>query len=158
MKGSINLKRFLPIVLSILWLVLAVFLSLQNGSGTGALSRGSTKWLVDRLSRIGLNLNFTTLHAFLRVAAHFIVFFVLGMLFAWSLNAWGAIRIWHVLATLTAVTAIAVLVEVGKLRIPGRHLQWNEALLNVSGVWCGIGIWQIGSAIVRAIGGRRNGT
>lgn len=144
MKGSINLKRFLSIILSALWLALAVFLSLQNGSGTGALSEGLTKWLVDGLNRIGLNLNFTTFHAFLRIAAHFIVFFVLGVLFAWSLNVWGAIRIWHVLATLVVVTAIAVLVEVGKLWIPGRHLQWNEALLNVIGAWCGIVIWQIG--------------
>lgn len=149
MKGSINLKRFLPIVLSILWLVLAVFLSLQNGSGTGELSRSLTRWLVDLLSCFGLNLDFTTFHVFLRIAAHFIVFFVLGMLFAWSLNAWGATRIWHVLLTLAVVTAIAVLVEVGKLWIPGRHLQWNEALLNVIGAWCGSGIWQIGKAIVR---------
>lgn len=146
-----NLKRFLAITLSVLWLVLAVFLSLQNGSGTGELSRGLTEWLVELLGRLGLKLNFETFHAFLRTAAHFIVFFVMAVLFAWALNAWGATRIRHVLVALAAVTAIAVLVEVGKLWIPGRHLQWDEVLINVVGAWCGIGIWQIGSAIVRIL-------
>jgi len=154
MKGSVTLKRYLPIILSVFWSILAVFLSLQNGSDTGALSRGLTKWLVDQLSNFGLSLNYTTVHVLLRVAAHFIVFFVLGMLFAWSLNAWRKTRVWHVFATLAVLTAIAILVEVGKLWIPGRHLQWNEALLNVVGAWCGIGIWQIGLTIVRAVGRR----
>lgn len=145
------MERVLSISLSIVWFVLSVFLSLQNGRGTGELSRTLSRWTTKQLKRIGIQLDFEAFHSFLRVSAHFIVFFVLGILFAWSLNAMGATLIRHTLAALAVVTIISVSVEVGKIWIPGRHLQWDEAILNVVGAWCGIGIWQIVLVVVRAI-------
>lgn len=146
-----NLKRVLPRVLSVLWMIFAFFLSLQNGDGTDELSGGLTRWLIDLLGAVDIHLDYAGFHMFLRTAAHFVVFFVLEILFCWSaVSGRDPVRRWHLQAALGAGIMIAVLAEVGKQWIPGRHLQWDEVLLNVSGVGCGYGVWKSGTVLANA--------
>lgn len=145
------MKKYISVALSIGWVILSVFLSLQGGEETGQMSMSMTEWLVNLLARLGISVREEPFHAFLRISAHFSVFFVMGLLFAWSLSVRGMTDARSIRITAGIAAGIATMVELGKIWVPGRHLQWYETLLNVLGVWCGIGICRVLSALAVAV-------
>lgn len=134
---------------TIAWMGLVLFFTLQSGTGTTATSNKIAGLLYRILIRCGMAVSYLKFHQTLRSVAHFIVFFVFGLLYA------AAILIGKEetsvsktpFMVIVACTAISVVPEVMKLWIPGRHLQWDEVLLNLFDVYAGIfviyGIWYV---------------
>lgn len=124
------------------WIAVSFALSWQSGSGTVGLSRQIAQFLLELLGNVGLRPNPERFHAGLRLAAHFVVFFFNGLLFALALcGSLGPCREKHAcLWGAVAGAAVAVAAEVGKIAVPGRHLTWSETWLNVVGALCGAGI------------------
>ena len=124
-----------------LWMGLCLFLSWQPGEETTTLS-GEIAQAVHRVIRLfGFEVDITIIHSLLRKLAHPAVFFVAGVLLCWATTR-SLPRGLHrtalaCLIAALAVSALAVLAEAGKLWIPGRHLQWDETLLDVAGAVCG---------------------
>ena len=135
--------RLLCIILwtaAIFWLILCFYLSWQTGEATGKLSQKLAQFLIECLNRVGITPDPQQFHASLRLFAHFGVFFVTGILLACAIAATfpqsNRIVLFSVSAVLCSI--IAVLSEVGKLNVPGRHLTWSEVGLNILGAVCGI--------------------
>ena len=122
------------------WTMLALFLTLQNGTGTAAASNRIAREVHRMLTGCGIIVQYSKLHQALRTAAHIIVFGVFGMLLEAailsSLQHPGVLK--ACIPTLLACTAISIVPEVLKLWVPGRHLQWDEVLLNVIGAYIGV--------------------
>ena len=126
---------------TVLWMCLCLFLSWQQGEDTSQLS-GRIAYAAKRVIYLfGIEIDLNTLHMWLRKYAHVAVFFVLAILFFCSvrrsLPRTAYLSFWSYAVTVAACSACAVIAEVGKIWIPGRHLQWDETMLDVFGVICG---------------------
>ena len=123
-----------------LWLTFCFYLSWQPSDSTTQLSQTIAHFLLELLGHLGLSPAPQKFHESLRLFAHFGVFFVTGFLLACAIAATFPQSNKIVLFSVSAVlcTIIAVLSEVGKLNVPGRHLTWSEVGLNVLGAVCGI--------------------
>lgn len=139
---------------SILWMCFCLFLSWQPGEDTVKLSGAVAKTVRRIIYLFGVEIDLNILHTWLRKAAHAVMFFVSGVLFFCSfVRSLKHRRRASLLASLFAAalcSICAVIAEVGKVWIPGRHLQWDEVLLNVAGVIFGAGV----SGLIRTLLGR----
>jgi VanZ family protein len=120
--------------LTIGWLCLAWFLSSQTGEASGRLS-GQLAAAISRFFGLALE-NVQKIDSVLRTAAHFVVFGILSVLATISAiktfrkhnHAW----LWP----LPVNISIAVIDEIRKSAIPGRHTSYSEAMINVLGCVC----------------------
>lgn len=133
------------------WLVVCLFLSWQTGEETVGLSLKIAQWVCSFLSGMGFMVELESLHMHLRLFAHFGIFFAEGIL------AGGAAAVSFpkrkklaLPLTSLAISCLAVLAEVGKLPVPGRHLTWSEAALNVLGAVLGVLLIAVVSVCVKA--------
>ncbi len=122
-------------VLSLAWLLFLVWLSSQNGTATAHTSMRLTKFIV-RLFGLPAGRLYRVDHL-LRTLAHYVGFFLLGGLFAFTARATWPTRKHRVAFTAAGCCLVAVLDEMKKGFIAGRHPSWPEAGLNVAGVLCG---------------------
>lgn len=135
-----NVRRWIP---AILWMGLMVFLSRQEGLDTLQTSKRIAAIIAGILTRLGINVDLVKLNISLRKAAHVVVYFILSILVyrAFCVNRYGGDRLFRHLrsATLTIALCIvvAVLDEVQKKWIPGRHCDWYEVALNCMAVLVG---------------------
>ena len=129
-------------IVAVFWLTFCFYLSWQTGEETVGLSLRITQCIYNFLSGWGFTAELKSLHMQLRLFAHFGVFFVTGVLLACAITATFQRSNRIVLFSVSSVlcTIIAVLSEVGKLNVPGRHLTWSEAGINVLGALCGVGL------------------
>lgn len=141
-----NIKSLALLFISASWIAVCLFLSWQTGEDTEALSSGLTEKIIKLLSAIGIYYtgNFNSIHSLIRRVAHFAVFFFAGLTAEIATNSLQHSS-QHIISPASVVTAIlcsvvAIMSEVGKVYIPGRHLQWGDAMLNVFGVLVGAGI------------------
>ena len=136
--------------LTLAWLALSLFLSLQDGPDTVGLSMRIAAFLVRWLNRFGVSVSLNAFHLALRSFAHFGVFFVQGFLFAATALLTFPRRL-PLLLSVLACTVLAVMAEVIKRNIPGRHLSWPEAGLNVLGAAAGAAL----ALLIGFLAGRR---
>lgn len=128
---------------SVMWLSFCLFLSWQTGEDTARLSENMAQTVKRLIHIFGMEIELNILHAWLRKAAHIATFFVSGLLFCCSFqqslkrSSYTCLHSFVLSAALCSLCAIAA--EVCKVWIPGRHFQWDEALLNVIGVMGGAG-------------------
>lgn len=156
------MRKFFSVLLwltALGWAAFCLFLTWQTGEGTGALSMSIAQFLLRLLARAGVTPDPALFHTKLRLLAHFGVFCVSGLLFAGALAASMSLgrrsRDWVFFIPAAGCSAGAVLAEVVKLQIPGRHLQWDEAMLNVAGVVLGVfAVWLL-CLLSRGIHARR---
>ncbi len=130
------------------WLVCAAFLSRQTGEETATLSRRIAEALRPLVRWLtGAEADFESMHLFLRKMAHVALYLGMGTFLLAALNATFEARGWPhtkmVLVAALACPALAVLDEFQKQFIPGRHLQWDEVLLNFASAMLGIGLTYI---------------
>lgn len=131
-------------IITLLWLGFCLYLSWQTGAETAGFSWRIVQFLLPILNKFGLSPDPQRFHMGLRLFAHFGVFFVTGVLFAGSLEVMFSGRAHRDVIVFLLAAAIgafiAVAAEVGKLAVPGRHLTWSEAGLNVLGAACGAAV------------------
>lgn len=141
---NIVMKKFVLIVLFLIYSALILFLSFQPGGDTAETSMRFTKFI------LGLwmegDIPYETLmqwHMTFRLWAHPVIFC------CYSILAMGVttefLRRPRVCMLLTTISGIffAVLTEVGKWNIPGRHFDQAEMWLNVAGVIGGLLIYVV---------------
>lgn len=133
---------------AVAWLILCLYLSWQTGEETSVgLSWKITQLCLMLLKLLGVQIEAQTLHMQIRLAAHFGVFFIAGVLFAGAFAATFDQTMHRYrnsfLAALAVSAAASILAEIYKLNIPGRHLQWNETGLNVIGGIAGVILVQL---------------
>ena len=133
------MNRWLKVILWVVfcaWLILLTILSSEDGSATAQTSGKITAFVME-LFRIP-TAHQAKVETILRIAAHFILFFLLGgLLYAAMRVTWVNARFVHIWA-LGICGVLGIMDEVKKIFITGRHLSWEEAGLNVIGAWCGI--------------------
>lgn len=135
MHGLSKHVRTLLWIVFALWLLLMVWLSSEDGQATARTSR----WLAATVLRVfGLpQSQLNPVDRTLRMLFHFAGFFVLsGLLYTASRPTLSSGRLLLALVV-GSCSIVAVLDEVKKVFISGRHLSWPEAGLNILGVCCG---------------------
>lgn len=147
MEGSRRKLTCILWIATALWMCLCLFLSWQQGDDTAQLS-GRIAYATKRVIYLfGIEIDLNTLHMWLRKYAHVAMFFVLAILFFCavrrSLPRSPSLSFCACAVTVAACSACAVIAEVGKIWIPGRHLQWDETMLDAAGVICGAAIAEL---------------
>lgn len=131
----LGFKKQVYYLLVVLWLVLMLYLSHQNGSDTWNTSHGLTVYLSNLL---GLDAQW--LHGVIRKLAHVGLYLILELLIVLAAVKSGAKKPW--LWALLPL-AVSLLDEGTKPLIPGRHCDLEDILLNDVGaaigwifLWC----------------------
>ena len=118
------------------WLVFLLWLSSEDGVSTAYTSRQLSQLILQLLHLPKKQLS--QVNQVIRTLAHFVGFFVMGGLSYTASKATWAESKCLVFKVITAGVVLAVLDEVKKLFITGRHLSWPEAGLNAVGIVCGV--------------------
>lgn len=138
--SSKKLKLYFSILLVLGWMVLIFHLSSQPATESNELSKGVTEVIVETVERVApekaANLDLQAFNRFLRKKAHFLLYFVLGMLVMNALIQAGYNSIW--LAILICVL-YAISDEVHQTFVPGRGGMISDVILDSLGA--AIGIW-----------------
>ena len=127
---------FIMWAVTLLWIALVYFLSSQTGARTTALSLRLATFL-GRIFQISPG-ELPAFHASLRSAAHVAVYFVLGLCACASVRLSFPQKRFVWLYIIVICSLFAVLDEVRKAYIPGRHCSYFEAGLNIAGVVAGV--------------------
>jgi VanZ family protein len=135
------MKKLISIIILAGWVGLVLFLSFQNGQDTANTSLTFTQNLLHLFMKN--EPDFTTLMLWdgrFRLAAHFFLLFLYGILSVLVLTEWTN-RL-SIVLTISCVTGLllAVVTEVGKIAIAGRHYSFSEMCLNAAGALAGIAI------------------
>lgn len=132
------MKKIFSVILLAGWIGLVLFLSFQNGEDTSNTSLTFTQKILHIF--IGSNPDWEILMLWdkrFRLAAHFVLFFLYGIISMQVLKQWKK----QLLAAggISAASGIflAVISEVGKLPVQGRHCDFSEMGLNVAGAAAG---------------------
>lgn len=132
------MKRYIAIILLAVWIVLILFLSFQNGTSTANTSFKFTKTVLNIF--MAREPDYETIMLWdsrFRLSAHFVIFFLYGMISAAVAKEYGKKLLTAFIIGTETGMLLAVLSEVGKLLISGRHCDLSEMGLNVVGVWTG---------------------
>lgn len=122
---------------------LIFWMSAQTGQASGALSTGLLKSLFSQVSHLlGLDLGIAMTteqidlwHHLLRKAAHFIAYWVLGMLVYWDVRsrAFGNHFGWAGLYTIAVCASYAITDEVHQAFVPGRGPSAFDVVIDTGG-------------------------
>lgn len=150
LKSSSNKPLLILLwVLSLGWLAFLVWMSSQDGAETFSTSMRLARFVI-RLFGVP-TARLSQVNQFLRTLAHFVGFFILGGVVHISTRVTWPNRRHRAVMVVVLCSVIAVLDEVKKVFITGRHLSWPEAGLNVLGIICGvvISLWILWFAAYR---------
>lgn len=146
------MKKIFSVAMLIGWIGLVLFLSFQNGEDTSNTSLNFTQKVL--FIFIGSDPDWQTLMLWdrrFRLAAHFILFFLYGIISMLVLVQWRK----HLLTAggISAASGIflAVVSEAGKLPISGRHCDFSEMGLNVAGTAAGTAAVMVSAWIINRI-------
>ncbi|MBE6602925.1 MAG: VanZ family protein [Ruminococcaceae bacterium] len=130
------MQKYLKCILTVLVLVWCVVIwqfSFDPASTSSNTSSQVQDFCNEVLDRVGVDFDVTS--KMIRKTAHFLEFFVLGVLAAGCLLAHG-FRHWHLLAPLVFVP-VAVIDECIQIFVPGRGPHILDVLLDCTGGVCG---------------------
>ncbi len=133
-------RRIVSFIAVIVWMSLLFFLSHQPATESGALSKGITQMVVSFLEWIfpSLEVNIEFFHSFVRKAAHFMGYFVLGLLVIHAVNRTGVRKDRRMLIALLICVAYAIFDEIHQLFVPGRAGQVADVIIDSTGALAGI--------------------
>lgn len=128
---KLTMISFLP---AIIWLILLLVLSSQNGPQTAATSLPMAEWIQQHFFPQD---SVDYVHMYLRKWAHFIVYFIESGLLVLAMK--NVMKAWKAACAVFGLcTILAIADEAHKVLIVGRHCQWDEAGINIVGVIMGV--------------------
>ncbi len=131
-----ELYRWVVWSVPFIWLALLMWLSAENGTATNRTSSRLTAAIVGLL---GISEKHAAgLNHLLRTFAHVFVFFVFSSAVYYTAWVSQPYQSGTALRSFIACIILAVIDEVKKLWIPGRHLDWGEMGLNCIGAAVGV--------------------
>lgn len=137
--SNLALKKFIPWIPVIIWMGVIFYLSHQPASESSELSAGLAAKII-YLIEVIIPVDPDTFHHFIRKSAHFLAYFILGVLVT------NALRIQNVkftgLAFLICVL-YAISDEVHQLFIPGRIGEVRDVLIYGTGALIGISVYML---------------
>lgn len=132
------MKRVVFIVITIFWAGLILYLSFEKGAETADTSMRLTHFLMGLFYHGEPPYEVLMLwDGHFRLAAHFVLFFLYGIWAVIGLEEWSHKLGLSFVTALISGIGLAVLSEVGKLWIEGRHCDFGEMRLNIAGVAAG---------------------
>lgn len=137
-KRPIRLRYWL---LVIVWILLIFILSHQRAAVSDALSGGVLNWLLPYLP-IGAE-NIPVMHVQLRKSAHFIAYFILGVLVVMAVSRANAWSIQTCIYALLISAVFAMTDEVHQLFVPGRSGEIRDVMIDSIGASIGISCWSL---------------
>jgi len=138
-------KRKTPWLLVLVWMGLIFFLSSQQAADSNQLSAGITKFIMDLISGIfpGLSPQVQWLNHIVRKNAHFIAYFVLGLLHINALVLNGKKSRKAFLMALAISFLYAVSDEFHQTFVPGRSGELRDVMIDTAGALTGIGVYML---------------
>lgn len=137
---------------TVCWMALIFILSHQPASASSGLSSGITAIIFNIITTIIPNVEFPveSFHFLLRKSAHFIAYFVLGILLLNALNKKLYITLKAAVSSLVIAALYAVSDEIHQLFIEGRSGEFRDVLIDSAGAATGIVIyWTLHSLITK---------
>ncbi len=139
-------KKTIRWTIVVLWLGLIYYLSSQPAVDSKELSSNTALWLMQWMELMfpQWNIQSSDIHGPLRKMAHFILYFVLGLLFAWSMHMEKGNRNKKTLIAFAFCFFYALTDEFHQAFIPGRGAQWTDVMIDTIGSMLGVGLqWMI---------------
>jgi len=129
----------------IVWMAVIFYLSHQPGAISNKLSGGIAEFIISTAGVVFPDLVLFAGNAndILRETAHFIVYFILGVLVINILRKNGMSWHWSIILTLGVCVFYAVFDEVHQLFIPGRNSELRDLLVNSVGASMGVGAYLV---------------
>ncbi|SFN26834.1 VanZ family protein [Proteiniclasticum ruminis] len=132
MKQKLHPYRSVP---ALLWMGFIFYLSSQDGNASGHLSGGLSDVLYSILQWLRIPLSEETFHFILRKGAHFTAYLLLGLLFAFWLEAKNFKD--YVLCLFYSFL-YALSDELHQRFVPGRSRELRDVLIDSSGAFTGL--------------------
>jgi len=136
-------KKILPVVLVLSWVALIFSFSAQDATTSSDLSGGLVNGLIGFIEvfepDFSQRFDVSRLHGFIRSAAHFSLYFVLGFYAANAVRTYFTdwFRVWVDAALFGLV--IGVFDEMYQYTVPGRAMSMGDILIDFAGAICGAG-------------------
>lgn len=133
------MKKYILTFILLTWIALLLHLSFENGTATAKTSYDFTKAVLHFFFGDDVSWQMIVLwDGRFRLAAHFVIFFLYEILGIAVLKTYDLpYSLAWVLGGLSGIF-FAVITEVGKLQIAGRHCDLQEMGLNIAGVFLGM--------------------
>ncbi len=149
-----QLKKIFSWAAVFLWMGLIFFLSHQPATASAELSGEITGFVVDIIRTLapGINIDMGFLEYGIRKSAHFLAFFVLGILTIHALGRSGVQGGKAVFTALAICGLYAVTDEIHQLFIPGRSGEVTDVLLDTTGAGMGIAMFLLIRRFLRVKG------
>lgn len=140
-----TLNKMLSWAAVILWMALIFYLSHQPATESNELSTGIVEIIVKTVDKFAPNVNFdiSIFHHLVRKNAHFIAYFILGVVTFNALRRSGVRGYPSVVIALGICVLYAISDEVHQLFIPGRSGEVRDVLIDSAGASVGIGVYMV---------------
>ncbi|WP_099354839.1 VanZ family protein [Fredinandcohnia onubensis] len=138
----------------VLWMGLIFILSHQPAVESNQLSTKVTEVIALNIEGTiqTKDIDITYLNIFVRNNAHFFVYFVLGILIVHAIRRHSLKEIKAVLYAFLLCVLYAISDEFHQIFIEGRGAELTDVVIDSSGAFVGIGVYLIGSKILRITG------
>ena len=127
---------------AVLWTLFIFSNSLQNGDTSGQMSGSLTRTILSFLSSLGISLSYETAHHFLRKAAHFSEYAVLGLLVSHALRKAPPVRNSAAILYIWMVTAPAIDETIQRF-VPDRGPAFTDVLIDICGFLCAVLLYRL---------------
>ena len=137
-----NKRKIISWLAVILWLVLIFILSAQPVHKSNGLSKGIAEKIIKIIEKISpdKNISLGRFNHYLRKAAHFFSYMVLGILMMNVLKMMKVEGVKRIVLALVICILCAMLDEFHQLFVPGRGAQVKDVIIDTVGAIVGIGI------------------
>ena len=134
------MSKTLSYILVVLWMGLIFFFSSQPADDSKELSTGVTEVILSVVESVApeSDLFVENLHHFVRKNAHFLIYFVLGMLVVRAFRVSQIRNKTSILLALGICILYAISDELHQLFVPGRGAQVKDVLIDSTGAFVGI--------------------
>lgn len=137
------MKKYVSIVIVLIWLSIIFFLSNQFASSSNALSKEVTGVIVHVIEVVNPNTDLTmaSLNNTVRKNAHFFIYFVLAILLMEALRYRRKIKWRNIFYAFLFCVLFAVSDEIHQLFVDGRGGQVRDIMIDSFGALTGIGLY-----------------